>query len=170
MMPPSAAQRDVKPPEPSELEKPEKPEAPDAASSGEARPRSWLDRALRFGRSALVGGVATLVDLAVLEILSRGFDVDPTHAKIPAFLVALLVQFIGNRNFTFHAIGGSLRRQIALFGIVESFTLFFHWLFFRILVRTFHVPIEAANFLVSFVVYVGFSYPAWRIVFRTKKA
>jgi putative flippase GtrA len=149
---------------------PTEPSSPDAALSGADKHRSWVDRALRFGRSALVGVAATLVDLAVLELLSRVFHVDPTHAKIPAFLVALLVQFIGNRSFTFKAIGGSLRRQITLFGLVESVTLFLHWLLFRISVVTFHLPIEAANFLVSFVVYVGFSYPAWRIVFRTKEA
>ena len=128
----------------------------------------WLDKVLRFAKSALVGAMATLVDLAVLELLSRVFDVDPTHAKIPALLTGLCVQFIGNRNFTFKAIGGSLRRQITLFCLVESVTLFFHWLFFRLLVRSLHLPIEVANFLVSFVVYVGFSYPAWRFVFKTK--
>lgn len=125
-------------------------------------------RLFRFARSAMVGGAATLVDLGVLEICVRLLHIAPTTAKIPSFLVALLVQFFGNRTYTFHATGGGFRRQVLLFCCVESVTLFLHWLLFRLCVNTLHLPIEVANFLVSFVVYTGFSYPAWKIVFRVQ--
>ena len=128
----------------------------------------WHTRLFRFARSAMVGGAATLVDLGVLEICVRLLHIAPTTAKIPSFLVALLVQFFGNRTYTFHATGGGLRRQVLLFCCVESVTLFLHWLLFRLCVNTLHLPIEVANFLVSFVVYTGFSYPAWKIVFRVQ--
>jgi putative flippase GtrA len=136
------------------------------AKTGGAKTEPWHTRLFRFARSAMVGGAATLVDLGVLEICVRILHITATTAKIPSFLVALLVQFIGNRTYTFHATSGGLRRQVLLFCGVESVTLFLHWLLFRLCVNTLHLPIEIANFLVSFVVYVGFSYPAWKLVFR----
>jgi putative flippase GtrA len=83
--------------------------------------------------------------------------------------VGLAVQFFGNRTFAFHATGGSMRRQVLLFCAVESVTLTLNWLFFRFLVKSVHLPIEVANVIVTFVIYVCFSYPAWRIVFRVSK-
>ncbi len=134
--------------------------------SPEEKPKTLFSRLFRFAKSAIVGITATLVDLGVLEILVRVFHVEAPTAKIFSFLVALTVQFFGNRTFTFHATGGSLRRQVLLFCAVESVTLFLNWLIFRFLVKTLHLPMEVANFIVTFVVYVGFSYPAWRLVFR----
>lgn len=131
---------------------------------------SFLSRFMRFLRSSFVGILATVADFAVLEICVRLLHIDPSTSKIFSFLVGLAVQFFGNRTFAFHATGGNLRRQVLLFCAVESVTLTLNWLFFRFLVRSLHLPIEVANLIVTFVIYVGFSYPAWRIVFRVSKS
>lgn len=130
---------------------------------------SLLSRLMRFVRSSAVGLAATLADFGVLELLVRGLHVEPSKAKVGSFLVGLTVQFFGNRTFAFHATGGGLGRQVALFCGVESISLTLNWLLFRFLVHSLHLSIEVANVIVTFVVYVGFSYPAWRLVFRVRK-
>lgn len=130
---------------------------------------SFFSRFFRFLRSSFVGILATVADFAVLEICVRLLHIEPSTSKIFSFLVGLAVQFFGNRTFAFHATGGSLRRQALLFCAVESITLTLNWLLFRFLIRSLHLPIELANLIVTFVIYVGFSYPAWRIVFRVSK-
>ena len=142
---------------------------PGASTDGEEQKRPLFQRLLRFVRSSAVGLAATGADFAVLELCVRLLHVDPPKAKICSFLVGLAVQFIGNRTFAFHASEGKLGRQIAMFCGVESITLTLNWLIFRFLVRSLHLPIEVANAIVTFVVYVCFSYPAWRIVFRVRK-
>ena len=122
----------------------------------------------RFVRSSLVGIGATVADFAVLEVCVRLLHIEPSTSKVLSFLVGLSVQFVGNRTYAFHATGGSLRRQGALFLAVESVSLTLNWALFRLLVNRVRLPIELANLLVTFVVYVGFSYPAWRLVFRVR--
>jgi putative flippase GtrA len=129
---------------------------------------SLFSRLMRFVRSSLVGLVATAADFTTLEVCIRLLHVEPGTAKILAFLVGLSIQFFGNRSFAFHATHGSMRRQVTLFCVVESIALTLNWALFRLLVQRLSLPIEIANFIVTFVVYVGFSYPAWRIVFRVR--
>ena len=138
---------------------------PEPPSGRQPFPRRFL----RFLRSSTVGLVATLADFAVLEICVRLLHVRPSTAKVFSFLVGLSVQFLGNRTFAFHATGGPLGRQVLLFCAVESVALTLNWLLFRYLAETLGLPLELANVLVTFVVYVGFSYPAWRIVFRVRQ-
>ncbi len=130
---------------------------------------SLFSRFFRFLRSSAVGILATAADFGVLEICVRLLHIEPSTSKIISFLVGLAVQFFGNRTFAFHATRGSLRRQALLFCGVGSITLTLNWLFFRFLVRSLHLSIELANTIVTFVIYVCFSYPAWRIVFRVSK-
>ena len=125
-------------------------------------------RLMRFVRSSLVGLVATAADFTVLEVCMRLLHVEAGRAKILAFLVGLSIQFFGNRSFAFHATHGNMRRQVALFCVVESIALTLNWALFRTLVHRLELPLEIANFIVTFIVYVGFSYPAWRLVFRVR--
>jgi putative flippase GtrA len=131
---------------------------------------SLLPRVMRFLRSALVGGAATIVDFATLECCARLLGMEPTHAKLPALAAGALVQFVGSRTFAFRARGGSMRRQAALFALTELATLSMNWLMFRLLVGALRVPMELANAVGTFVVFAGFSYPMWRAVFRVPAA
>lgn len=129
-----------------------------------------VQRVMRFIRSLLVGGAATLVDFIVLEIAVRLLSIEATRAKIPALAAGALTQFIGSRTFAFRAQAGNLTRQAVLFMAAELATLTMNWLVFRTLLRFVHLRLEVANFLGTFLVFVFFSYPIWRIVFRVPPA
>jgi putative flippase GtrA len=137
----------------------------DSNAAPQQTSNSLWARLLRFARSMAVGGVATLSDLTCLEILVRVFEFQPSTAKVPSFLIGTLVQFFGNRKFTFRAHGMGFRRQAVAFAAVEAVTLFLHWGLTKVLVEWWHMPMELAYFLISFTVYVGFSYPAWKRIF-----
>lgn len=153
---------DASPPHPT-------PSSSGAPAQGEEQKKTLAQRLLRFLRSSTVGLAATGADFGVLELCVRLLHFDPPIAKVCSALVGIAVQFIGNRTFAFHASEGKLGRQIAMFCGVESITLTLNWLLFRFLTRSLHLPLEVTNIIVTCVVYVGFSYPAWRIVFRVRK-
>ena len=124
-----------------------------------SRVRQWL-------RSLGVGGFATVVDLAVVLLLVEGFALDPVHANVPALLTGATVQFIGCRHLVFDATTGSLRRQLAEFGIVELGTLALNAIGFHLLVTLTAIPYVIVRVGVSFLVFNGFSHPLWTLVFR----
>jgi putative flippase GtrA len=90
-------------------------------------------------------------------------------ASFPALLVGAVVQFAGNRNWAFSAASGSLRRQIALFSLAEIVTLGLNALAFDLVAR--HVALSAggavvARAITTNVVFVAWSFPVWRLVFK----
>src|SRR6476661_5965847 len=125
---------------------------------------------LRFLRSLLAGGVATFADLATLFVLVSLLHVEPRAANVPALVVGGAVQFFANRHFVFDAKAGALARQAILFLIVESIALLLNGLLFD---RAMHLLSEGlyapARLVTSNLVFVFFSYPLWRFVFRTNK-
>lgn len=125
---------------------------------------------LRFLRSLLAGGVATLADLATLFVLVTMLHVPAHVANVPALVVGGAVQFFANRHFVFDAKNGALARQAFLFIVVEGIALLLNGLLFD---RALHLVPESlyaiARLVTSNVVFLGFSYPLWRFVFRTNK-
>lgn len=124
-----------------------------------------LRTAIRIARSVLVGGAATLVDVAVLALLVEVAHLPATTANVPALLVGALVQFLGCRYLVFEAGGGDLRRQAGGFAAVEVATLALNGLAFHALVAGLHVPYVFARPLGTFLVFIAFSYPMWQLVF-----
>jgi putative flippase GtrA len=138
-------------------------------SPGAAPPEPFAERLLRFGRAVIVGSGATLADLSVFETCVRLIGVPPSTARLPALVTGACCQFIGNRTFTFRATAGNLSRQARLFLCAEVITLALNWLSFRLLLdhAPTGVPPEVVSFLGTFLVFVGFAYPARRwVVFR----
>lgn len=127
--------------------------------------RTTLASALRVGRSVLVGGAATLIDLGVLALLVEVAHLPATMANVPALLVGALVQFLGCRYFVFEAQGADLRKQAGGFAAVEVATLALNGLVFHALVAGLHAPYVVARPLGTFLVFIAFSYPMWRLVF-----
>ncbi len=128
-------------------------------------------RLFRFLRSLLAGGAATLVDLGVLAILVSGFGLSPRIANVPALVAGGVVAFFGNRHFAFRATGGKVSEQAALFAVVEIIALALNGLLFDAAVRALpgHTDLYALVRLVtSHVVFVAWSYPLWRLVFRPR--
>lgn len=119
-----------------------------------------------------MGSAATLLDVLVLTVCIRLFGVPSTTARLPALVVGATAQFFGNRSYTFRAQGGNITRQAWLFIASEVLALAMNWSLFQWLApRVEIVGAEVLSFALSFVVFVGFSYPLRKIfVFRVPEA
>jgi putative flippase GtrA len=117
-------------------------------------------------RSALVGLVATAVDVTALFLLVGVAKVPAKLANVPALLLGVAVQFSGNKRFAFRDPSRDYLRQGTLFGLVELGAILLNAVVFHLLVTTTPIPYPLARALGSAGVYVGFSYPLWRHVFR----
>lgn len=125
-------------------------------------------RAWRFARALMVGAAATGSDFLVFTMVHRLLHVDPAYARAPALATGALVQFLGNRVFTFRATKGDIKRHARLFFVYEAGAYVANLLIFSRLVKwiTF-IPPEVVTFLGTFVVFALYSYPVRRlIVFR----
>jgi putative flippase GtrA len=142
------------------------------------RPRSaslkpLSERVATFLRSALAGGVATFVDLAVIAGTVGVLDASPRDANVPALLAGAVVQFFGNRHFAFRAGGASFGRQAALFAASEAVALALNAALYHAVAVA--VPLDAAGAVVARaittnLVFVLWSYPVWRRVFQPARA
>jgi len=134
----------------------------------EPRPPPLRDRLLCLIRGAGVGVAATVVDLVVLAVLVELVGLAPTVANVPALIAGAAVQFVGCRHLVFRASAGSLARQLVGFAVTEAGTLVLNGVAFHLLVTLSPVPYALARPFGTFLVFVGFSYPLWRLVFRTR--
>jgi putative flippase GtrA len=116
-------------------------------------------------RSLVVGGAATAVDVAALALLVGG-GLAPTTANVPALLVGVTVQFLGNKLWAFRDRSRAYVRQGSLFALVELGTLVLNGAAFHVLVAWLLVPWLLARPLGTLLVYAGFSYPLWARIFR----
>jgi putative flippase GtrA len=67
-------------------------------------------------RFLIVGGISTLIEIAVFNLCFVVFGWDPVVAKIVASLVALVNAYFGNREFTFRSRShGRRSSELALF-------------------------------------------------------
>jgi putative flippase GtrA len=119
-----------------------------------------------FQKSLGVGALASLADLLALVVLVDGLALDPTLANVPALLLGALIQFVGNKWFAFEDRSRAYVRQGAEFAAVELGALALNALAFHALVTLVHAPYGLARILGSALVYLGFSYPLWRRIFR----
>ena len=125
---------------------------------------------LRILRALLAGGAATLADVAVLALLVSLAGLAPRVASLPALVVGGVVNFVGNRHFAFRAAHGSLARQAVLYTVVELAALAANGVLFDIVMRLLppglawaYVPVRLVT---SHLVFLAWSYPLWRLVFR----
>lgn len=122
-----------------------------------------------FVRSVLTGAAATVVDLAVLAVAIGLIGLSARAANLPALLAGAVIQFVGSRHYAFDAAHGSLRRQLMWFTLVEVGALALNALGYDLVAQL--APLDALGAVivrlgVSSIVFVGFSYPLWRRVFK----
>lgn len=135
--------------------------------------RGLLPRLKTFLRSAITGGAATLADLAVVAVAVGLLHASPKAANIPALLVGAVVQFFGNRHFAFRAASGKIERQAALFAATEAVALALNAALYHAVASA--IPLStagavAARAVTTNAVFLLFSYPVWRRVFRPAPA
>ena len=125
---------------------------------------------MRLLRSLLAGAAATLVDLAVLAIFVSLLRVDPRVANVPALVAGGVANFVGNRHFAFRAASGALGKQALGYGAVEIVALVLNGVLFDLAIRALpaahHGAYLAVRLVTSHVVFLVWSYPLWRFVFR----
>jgi putative flippase GtrA len=128
---------------------------------------------VRLLHSAGAGGVATLVDLGSLTAMVSLFGLSPRVANVPSLLLGSLVMFFGLKRFAFRGRGGGgVRREVALFTVVQLVGVALSAILFDALVL--HSPLAqrwyvGARLVASSVVWLGFSFPAWHWVFRARQ-
>ena len=104
---------------------PSSADAPDRRAA--AKRRRVLGQAVRF---LLVGGFATVVDVGLFnllhyDLLDVGLVIGPLSAKVASTLVAGVVAFVGNRQWSFGAAKGPgrLHAQALAFVVVNAASL-----------------------------------------------
>jgi putative flippase GtrA len=128
---------------------------------------------LTFLRSLLAGGAATLADLATIGVLVGLAHVDPRVANVPALVVGAVVQFFGNRHFAFRAAKAPMRRQAALFAATEAIAFALNATLYHLVASAIVLgPTRAlvARAVTTNIVFLAWSYPAFRRVFRANVA
>jgi putative flippase GtrA len=144
------------------------------------------DVVFRLARSAGAGGVATLADLGTLTLLVSGLGVAARNASVPALIVGNVVMFFGQRlafrptrreevpacyTHAGKSAGGDVRRQIALFAVVQLVGLGLNALAYDLALRA--LPLAerwyvATRLATTNLVWLGYSFPLWHLVFRAR--
>ena len=125
----------------------------------------------RLLRAGVAGIAATGSDLAALALLVSVFHVDPRVANVPALVVGGVVNFLGNRHFAFRAREGHIGKQAAGYTAVELVALGLNGFLYDSVLRA--DPHAAhlywlVRLVTSHVLFLLWSYPLWRRVFRTQ--
>ena len=120
-------------------------------------------------RAGVAGLAATGSDLATLALLVSVLHVDPRLASLPALVVGGVVNFVGNRHFAFRAQDGHVGKQAVGYTAVELVALALNGLLYDWVLRT--VPAAphlywVVRLVTSHAVFLLWSYPLWRKVFR----
>ena len=129
---------------------------------------SFLQGVLVVVRSAGVGLLATATDLVALAVLVSGFDVSPRLASIPALVLGIVVQFVGNKLFAFGDRSSAWVKQGAQFLGVETFAFAANLLLFDLAVTHTALPYLPLRVLTTSLVYFGICLPLWSRIFRTR--
>ncbi|HEY6463467.1 MAG TPA: GtrA family protein, partial [Polyangiaceae bacterium] len=122
--------------------------------------------------AAIAGGAATLADVGMLTLLVVCFGIAPRVASVPALVVGGVVNFLGNRHYAFRARSGHLGKQAAGYTAVELVALALNGFLYDTVLRTAPETAHAywlVRLATSNLVFLAWSYPMWRHVFRAPR-
>jgi len=119
-------------------------------------------------RSAGVGILATVVDLAALAILVSGFGVSPHVASMPALALGIAIQFVGNKLFAFADPSRAWVKQGAQFLGVEALGFVANIVLFDLALRLTHLPYLPLRLVTTNLVYFAICLPLWSRIFRVR--
>jgi putative flippase GtrA len=129
---------------------------------------------LRLVRSGGAGLAATLVDIGSLTGLVSIAGLSPRAANVPALVLGGVAMFFGQKYFAFRSRGApraEVVREMVLFSLVQLGSIVLTgFLFDRAMVVSAFAArwYVATRLVVSNVVWLGFSFPAWHVVFRAR--
>jgi putative flippase GtrA len=132
-----------------------------------------LDGLKTLLRSCAAGLAATGADLLTLSLLVTVAHWAPRDANVPALMVGGVANFLGNRSYAFHAQEGNAARQAIGYTAVELVALALNGILYDAVLRL--VPVASEIFwlvrlLTTNAVFLLWSYPLWRLVFRVRRA
>ena len=127
----------------------------------------FVKRTPRFGKVFVVGTVATLADNCVLFLLVQGLHWSPLSANVPSLLAGMGIQFLGNRYLVFQgARERSMSHQVLGFTLLEFVAFPLNAVLYYVLLEWLSIPYMLARPMGTAIVFLGFSYPSWKWVFR----
>jgi putative flippase GtrA len=133
-------------------------------------PRRKLPDLATLLRSAGVGTVVTVVDLALLTALVSAFDV-PTRIASPLVLaVGVAIQFLGNKLLAFRDTSPRWARQASAFLLVEGLGFVANVVAFDIAVHHVPLPYLVLRIATTSLVYFGICLPLWTRIFAAPLA
>jgi putative flippase GtrA len=125
-------------------------------------------RALRFGRSLIVGSWGTALDFGALTVSIRLLHLDSTWGRVVGLCAGGVVLFFGSRSFAFRAQSESAAPQAKRFVISELVGFPLNILVFKLLLWLLPaIAPELLSLVANFLLFVTYYYPVRnRIVFR----
>jgi putative flippase GtrA len=118
-------------------------------------------------RSMGVGVFATATDLGVLALLVSGLGWSPRAASLPALLLGIVVQFLGNKLLAFDDRRPEWLRQGAQFMAVEALGFVANLVLFDRAMALTHLPYLPVRLATTSFVYFAICLPLWTRIFRT---
>ncbi len=126
-----------------------------------------LHRLAVLVRSMGVGVFATATDLGVLALLVSGLGWAPRAASLPALLLGIVVQFLGNKLLAFDDRRPEWLRQGAQFMAVEALGFVANLVLFDRAIALTHLPYLPVRLATTSFVYFAICLPLWTRIFRT---
>ena len=127
----------------------------------------------RLLRSGAAGAAAAVTDLVTLTSLVTLAGVAPRVASIPSLLVGNVVMFVGQKVVAFRTRGTDVRRELALFALVQVGGFLLNAGLYELGMR--FAPEGKGMFLIvrlvtTNLVWLAYSFPLWHLVFRSRNA
>jgi putative flippase GtrA len=122
-----------------------------------------------LARSSAVGVLATALDFGVLAMLVSGLGVPARLASVPALLIGIAAQFLGNKLIAFRDPSAAWLRQASLFLGVELLGLLSNLALFDRLVAWTPWPYLVCRALSTSLVYFGLCLPLWARIFASDR-
>jgi putative flippase GtrA len=119
-------------------------------------------------RSAAVGLLATATDLVALAVLVSGLGISPRIASVPALVLGIGVQFVGNKWFAFGDRSPRWMQQGAQFLGVETVGFVANLVLFDLAVTLTKLPYLPLRLLTTNLVYFLICFPLWSLIFRPR--
>ena len=123
---------------------------------------------LRLIRSGAAGAIATAVDLGTLTTLVSIVGVSPRIANVPALALGSVAMFFGQKYFAFRARGGRVRREVAIFVVVQVVGLALNAVLFDLALGIPGAPgvYVFVRLATTNLVWLFYSFPLWHFVFK----
>jgi putative flippase GtrA len=110
--------------------------------------------------------------LLILAVLTEAAGVSPRIASLPALLVSSVVMFFGQKYFAFGSRGKPTPRELVLFALVQAGGFVLTALLFELVVRSVPFLLDhyvLARILVTNLVWLGYAFPLYHLVFPQHK-